>query len=215
MTEQQRGRRAIETGPTGQAVATNLARLRKARGLTTRQLSALLEQNGRPIPASGITRMEKKERQVTADDLAALAVVLGVSPSALLLPVDVELHDEVQITGSTPVTAYAAWQWADGKAPLSTLGQGVQGGRAYMRALMEYRLYGRPHWLIEMEDEQGDEYSRLVTAEAERQAGGPVGPASRPVPLGQFLEPLGLELAGEEDGKLVVRKKPDDGGRDG
>ncbi|MFI2227080.1 MULTISPECIES: helix-turn-helix domain-containing protein [Streptomyces] len=212
MTEQQRGRRAIETGPTGQVVAANLARLRKARGLTTRQLSALLEQSGRPIPASGITRMEKKERQVTADDLAALAVVLGVSPSALLLPVDVELHDEVRITGSTPVTAYDAWQWADGKGPLTTLGRGVESGRAYMRALMEYRLYGRPHWLMEMEDEQADEYNRLVEAETERQTPFPRRPG---LPLEQFLDAAGMEAVRQDDETILVRKKPDDGGRDG
>lgn len=57
MTEQQRGRRAIEVGPTGKTVGENLARLRKIRGLTTRQLSGLLESKQRPIPASGITRI--------------------------------------------------------------------------------------------------------------------------------------------------------------
>ncbi|MDG9706618.1 helix-turn-helix domain-containing protein, partial [Streptomyces sp. DH37] len=75
MAEHQIGRRAIEAGPTGKTVATNIARLRKVRGLTTRQLSGELERNGRYIPASGITRMEKGDRQVTADDLVALAAV--------------------------------------------------------------------------------------------------------------------------------------------
>lgn len=84
--ELHRGRRAIETGPTGKAVGQNLAILRKRRDLTTRQLSKALADVGRPIPASGITRMEQGERQVTVDDLMALAIVLEVPLVDLLIP---------------------------------------------------------------------------------------------------------------------------------
>lgn len=138
MTEKQRGRRAIETGPTGKAVADNLARLRKVRGLTTRQLSGLLERNGRPIPASGITRMEKAERQVTADELTALAVALGVSPSTLLLPLEDSPSVGVEVSGGGTVSASTAWDWADGKRPLHLPEGDVN------TADLEYRLYGRP-----------------------------------------------------------------------
>lgn len=120
MTEQQRGRRAIEVGPTGKTVGENIARFRKRRDLTTRQLSAALERAHRPIPASGITRMEKGERVVTADELVALAVVLGVNPSALLLPLDVvgRRTGDVEITGAGTVPGWLAWGWADGVGPL-------------------------------------------------------------------------------------------------
>jgi transcriptional regulator with XRE-family HTH domain len=139
MSEQQRGRRAIEAGPTGKTVADNLARLRKIRGLTTRQLSGQLERNGRHIPASGITRMEKAERQVTVDELVALAVVLGVSPASLLLPLEDSATASVEVTGGGTVSADTAWDWADGKRPLRWP-EDVDAGTADL----EYRLYGRP-----------------------------------------------------------------------
>lgn len=119
-------------------MADNLARLRKVRGFTTRQLSALLERNGRPIPASGITRMEKAERQVTVDELVALAVALQVSPSSLLLPLDDSPAKTVEVSGGGSVTADVAWDWVDGRRPLQWPDGDVS------TTSLEYRLYGRP-----------------------------------------------------------------------
>ncbi|MFD6172074.1 helix-turn-helix domain-containing protein [Streptomyces coeruleorubidus] len=141
MAEQQRGRRAIEVGPTGRTVAANIARLRERRGLTTRQLSGLLERAGRPIPASGITRMEKGERVVTSDEIAALAVAFGVSPSALLLPLTDRHDDRVEITGGGEVDALRAWEWGIGRVPLKTTPEKER------TELAEHRLFGRPQWL--------------------------------------------------------------------
>lgn len=138
MTEQQKGRRAIENGPTGKHVASNLARLRKRSGLTTRQLATVLERAGRPIPASGITRMEKGERVVTADELAALSVVFGVSPSALLLPLEDSPRQQVAITGAGEVPADIAWAWASNKRPLQ-IAPGEE-----QTAAMEYALASLP-----------------------------------------------------------------------
>ncbi|MGW3134395.1 helix-turn-helix domain-containing protein [Streptomyces sp. NPDC001139] len=119
--EQRKGRRAIETGPIGENVGENLARLRKQRDLTTRQLSAQLEAVGRPIPASGITRMEQGSRQVTSDDLVALAVVLNTSPISLLLPA--EWGDMmVKLTAQQQVSARTAWRWIRGLSPASDYG---------------------------------------------------------------------------------------------
>lgn len=141
MAEQQRGRRAIEVGPTGRTVAANIARLRERRGLTTRQLSGMLERAGRPIPASGITRMEKGERVVTTDELAALAVAFGVSPSALLLPLTNRHDERVEITGGGEVDALRAWEWGIGRLPLKTNPEKER------TELAEFSLYGRPQWL--------------------------------------------------------------------
>lgn len=143
MAEQQRGRRAIEVGPTGQTVAANIARLRERRGLTTRQLSAVLEQAGRPVPASGITRMEKGERVVTSDELAAFAAAFGVSPSALLLPLTQYASDPVEVTGGGTVSAGDAWAWANGQRPLRFT-EGTE-----QTQQLEHQLYGRPQWLRE------------------------------------------------------------------
>ncbi|MET7619038.1 helix-turn-helix transcriptional regulator [Streptomyces sp. NPDC005408] len=139
MSEQQRGRRAIEAGPTGKTVGENLARLRKVRGLTTRQLSGLLERNGRHIPASGITRMEKAERQVTADELVALAAALRVNPSALLLPLNDDPATTVEITGVGTVSAEDAWDWMDGEMPIEPIEPGDPSG-----AILQFQLYARP-----------------------------------------------------------------------
>jgi transcriptional regulator with XRE-family HTH domain len=140
MAEQQRGRRAIEVGPTGRAVAANISRLRERRGMTTRQLSGVLERAGRNIPASGITRMEKGERVVTADELAALAVAFGVSPSALLLPLTEKASDLVEVTGGGAVAASDAWAWANGDRPLRY----TEGQEPTQQ--MEHQLFGVPQW---------------------------------------------------------------------
>lgn len=141
MTEQQRGRRAIEVGPTGKTVAGNIGRLRERRGLTTRQLSAALAQAGRLIPPSGITRMEKGERVVTVDDLTALARIFGVSPAALILPLTEAAADPVEITGGGTVAALDAWKWARSERPLH-LTKGKE-----QTELLEHQLYGLPQWL--------------------------------------------------------------------
>jgi transcriptional regulator with XRE-family HTH domain len=214
MTEQ-KGRRAIVAGPTGLTVAHNIARLRRRRDLTTRQLSAALERAGRAIPASGITRMEKGERMVTADELMALALVLGVSPTALLLPVGTEPNEQIEITGSTPTTAYSAWHWIEGGGPLKlpTSGQGMERGRALHQALMDY-LDGRPYWLVELESERADEVSKLI-AEQHRREGGADGPPLRSVPLDRLLNAAGFEATQRDDGTIEVRPVPTDGGADG
>lgn len=106
--------------------------------MTTRQLSGALERAGRNIPPSGITRMEKGERVVTSDELAALAVAFGVSPSALLLPLGDSPSEAIEVTGGGTVPADVAWDWADGKRPLHWPEGDVS------TATLEYRLYGRP-----------------------------------------------------------------------
>jgi transcriptional regulator with XRE-family HTH domain len=78
------GRRAVEIAEYGAKVAENVANLREQRGLTLDQLSARLREMGRPIIASGISKIEQGERRVDADDLVALARALEVMPVELL-----------------------------------------------------------------------------------------------------------------------------------
>lgn len=82
--------------------------------------------------------MERQQRQVTVDDLAALAFIFGVSPSALLLPLEDSDDLDVEVTGAGRVPADVAWDWADGKRPL----QWPEGDVS--TASFEYRLYSRP-----------------------------------------------------------------------
>jgi transcriptional regulator with XRE-family HTH domain len=73
-------------GSAGQQVASNVRLLREARRMSTVKLSELLEESGRPIPATGITRLEGGTRRVDVDELMALASVFGVRPEALWAP---------------------------------------------------------------------------------------------------------------------------------
>lgn len=138
MPEQQYGRRAVEMGPTGKTVGENIARLRKARGFSTRRLSETLEGAGRHIGASGIVRMEQGKRHVTADDLVALAAIFGVSPSALLLPLVDDPGAKIEVTGAGAVPADEAWDWMDGRCRLD------QPCSDLSAAALEYALYSRP-----------------------------------------------------------------------
>lgn len=99
-------------------VARNVARLRNARGYSTSRLSKLLEDAGRPITASSITKLELGQRKVDIDDLMTLAVVLRVSPTALLMPPTANPDDAVDITGEGEISADVAWAWTLGERPL-------------------------------------------------------------------------------------------------
>lgn len=129
-------RRTNEVGPTGAQVAENVRRIRTARGLSTARLSGLLADVGRPIQPTGITKIEKQERKVDVDDLLALSVVLGVNPSALLLPHTT--YGEAEITGLGRVSAEFAWMWADGEGP-------IRGdGRRFSQVHLDFLLHARP-----------------------------------------------------------------------
>lgn len=80
----ERARPAIPYGPTGHAVALNVKRFRELRGMTVYALSDALKAAGRPITPSAVAKIEKRQRQVTVDDLSALASALKV-PSPRML----------------------------------------------------------------------------------------------------------------------------------
>jgi transcriptional regulator with XRE-family HTH domain len=114
--EKKTRRKPNELGPTGQAVARNVGRLRTALGLSTYRLAGILADLGRPIAASAITKIENGSRRVDTDDLMALAVAFDVPPSALLLePVSV---GPLVLLDDYEDMAAVVWDWAEGKAPL-------------------------------------------------------------------------------------------------
>lgn len=105
-------------GPTSRRVAANLVRLRQARGLSTKRLSEALDEIGQPIPATGITRIEKGQRRVDTDDLVALALALNVSPLTLLLP-PTSGDQRISLTENHQVASRTAWQWGEGQRAAS------------------------------------------------------------------------------------------------
>nr|WSY53793.1 helix-turn-helix transcriptional regulator [Streptomyces sp. NBC_00886] len=119
--EKRRPRPAAQYGPVAKAVAVNVERLRKARNKTIYSLSGELNEIGRPITPSAIAKIEKQQRQVTVDDLVALAVVFNTSPISLLLPA--EWGDvPVELTSERRIMARTAWRWIRGLSPASDYG---------------------------------------------------------------------------------------------
>ena len=105
----------LAPGATGARTMKNLRRLRGE--MTYAELSRRLEALGRPIPPLGLRRIEAGERRVDVDDLMALALVLRVSPLALLLPHG-EQSDSSSELGNGEVRNDELWQWAIGERPL-------------------------------------------------------------------------------------------------
>lgn len=125
MTDQKpRPRPAAQYGPTGQQVKDRVRKLREARGLTIYDLAGRLRDIGRPIAASAVAKIERGQRQVTADDLMALALALNTSPITLLLPPD-SGDTSVQLTESREIQAQTAWRWIRGLAPANDWGTGT------------------------------------------------------------------------------------------
>jgi 8-oxo-dGTP diphosphatase len=106
----------ILLGPVGGYVIRGLSRLRGR--LTYKELSDRLDQLGRPIPTLGLSRIERGNRRVDADDLIALAIALDVSPVELLLPPDAGPDDEVELTTRMRVPARIARDWLNGRRAL-------------------------------------------------------------------------------------------------
>lgn len=104
----------IEQGPTGRRVARNIRHFRTARNLSTYALSQRLEKIGHRLLPSGITRIERGERLVDPDDLAALALALDVTPNALLLPLQAD-EAKIGVTPLVEATGTKAWTWATGE----------------------------------------------------------------------------------------------------
>lgn len=108
-------------------MAANVKALREQHRLSYRDLEAKLREHGQPILASGLFKIERAERRVDVDELAALAWVLGPMPpgrllsshpSPLLSGVDVKRHEEA-IGRATKAIAEVAT--ASGRHPGSVL----------------------------------------------------------------------------------------------
>ena len=99
-------------GPTGETVRANITRLRAYRRLGYTELSERLKDLRKRISPLGLRRIENGARRVDADDLFALAVALGVSPTTLLIPNADDGGEQVVATGVTEkLDAERLWKW--------------------------------------------------------------------------------------------------------
>lgn len=69
-----------------QQVARQVRRHREARGMTYVELAKQLTAVGSPIPVLGLQRIERSERRVDVDELAAFGAIFGVEPWSLTGP---------------------------------------------------------------------------------------------------------------------------------
>lgn len=146
-------------GPTGITVGENVRRIRADTRTTQAELARRLAENGRPIPVASIGRIESGERRVEVDDLVAIAIALGVTPLALLLP-DTRLPvDDVELTGWGKLTAQEAWYWAASGIPLV-----LDGSVEDMESeAMHAHMLSKPWWL-------DMPYARVTDMSAQQQA---------------------------------------------
>ena len=99
-------------GPTGETVRANITRLRAFRRLGYTELSERLKDLDKRISPLGLRRIENGARRVDTDDLFALAVALGVSPTTLLIPNTDHGGEQVAATGITEeCTPEKLWKW--------------------------------------------------------------------------------------------------------
>lgn len=124
-----------DLGPIGENVAQAVRRFREMRRFGYADLSRKLAQYGREIPPLGLRRIESGERRVDADDLAALAVALNVSPLALLLPME---DSRVLPADEDAHPSEEIWRWGRGFSPLGILpGEGLSSSDAPIFAFVE------------------------------------------------------------------------------
>jgi len=113
------GTKAVKSDATAERVRTNVKRFREEQRLTLGQLAERLAEIGRPMLASGVSKIEQGDRRVDVDDLVALAVALEVNPNALLMPAHGGTT-RTALTEDVTATARQAWMWAVGESPLAT-----------------------------------------------------------------------------------------------
>jgi len=137
-------------GPVGQTVVENVEELRRARGLSFRDLSDRLAEIGRPILPTVLHRLSRGKRRVDADDLVALAIALDVNPSALLLPRSRLWEEPVELTPRVDRRMYDVWRWADGSVPLppdpseTPLTKEAE-ARTYFESAADFAVHARPN----------------------------------------------------------------------
>nr|WP_211220073.1 helix-turn-helix transcriptional regulator [Smaragdicoccus niigatensis] len=114
-------RRRVELGPTGNTVRENLARFRKLRSLSLRELSSRMTDIGRVLSPNALSDIEMGGRRVDVDDLMALSIALNVHPASFLTPDSATKSELFAVTGArNPVRADHVYEWLHaGSSPVA------------------------------------------------------------------------------------------------
>lgn len=189
-------------------VARNVADLRDRRRLTVRALSMQLDELGRKILPSGITKVESRARGVDVGELVALAVALGVNPNRLLLPASAG-DNPVHLTPTKEVAEWQAWQWADGRFPLPTRsGDDEEFPYNTDDELEDFQLHARPaelragenHTAMKAAQAVAGRLRRLLALSPDERAGGVPAAKVRADALRRAMARLNAEIDDLLDG---------------
>lgn len=122
-----------------EVLAHELSAVRQRKGWTQQQLADRLKEIGAPLDRVMVAKIEKGLRGVSVDEALALAVALGVSPLALLLPRTGAA--KVRLAARSQVMSLIARDWIRGTAPLDDFDE-----RFFFEEVSddEYLAYKRP-----------------------------------------------------------------------
>jgi transcriptional regulator with XRE-family HTH domain len=105
----------------GSVVAEEILRLRRRREWTQQAFAERLSELGMPMDRSVIAKIETKKRQVSIDELFAIAAALEVSPMSLVIPHAGASQDPYSVVPSydSPIESVISWwQGASGLTEL-------------------------------------------------------------------------------------------------
>lgn len=114
---------------TGDRLRRRLTEVRKRRGLSQADLSGRLSDVGVTVHPTAVAKIERGTRAVTIDEVLALAYVLGVSPTNLLLPTGDA--DPVEVTPRVSELAIWVRDWIAGEGPLPSQAGGSESERRH------------------------------------------------------------------------------------
>lgn len=138
------GTRKVEQGSAGRNVAANVKAHRENLRLSLQDLSVRMGSVGRPILASGLSKIEQGDRRVDVDDLVALATALETTPARMLasesdvpaLDVTPEQQERLEAAERAVRAAEAAgwarvdvWDYLDLRDTMQKLAQTFKRGR--------------------------------------------------------------------------------------
>jgi transcriptional regulator with XRE-family HTH domain len=137
-------RTMARAGITSRIVGQNCTRLRGQYGVSLRELSELLDAVGVSITAQSLNALERGTTAVTVDLLTALAVVLGVTPTALLMPFTHDaIEPDVELTGVALDYPMNVFGWLSGEHPLDADPDATKWNPALIK---DFRNRSRPVW---------------------------------------------------------------------
>ena len=108
-------RRSSEPGPAARRVRNNLRQLRDEKHVSLRDLSKILEQQGHPILASGLSKIETGDLRADVDDLIAIALALDVVPNRLLLTKTADEREIIELTPGIETSERCGVELGDGR----------------------------------------------------------------------------------------------------